>query len=95
MRIIRNSEKYNIRPSEVLGLSYDTWLSLCFDEAVDFILSMKRKKEVKKEDGIYLEEYWVKEPNWIDKKIDVKKKQPNNSALISEMKETLSKFNSK
>lgn len=49
---------------------------------------MRSKREVKKEGKVYLEEYWIKEPNWID----TQKRAQSNSALIYEMEEELKKF---
>ena len=44
----------------------DSYLAFIFDEACEYILSMKTKKEIKRDGKVYLEERWLKEPNWID-----------------------------
>ena len=44
----------------------DSYLAFIFDEACEYILSMKTKREVKKADKVHLEDSWLKEPNWID-----------------------------
>lgn len=70
----------------------DSYLAFIFDEACEYILSMKTKREVKKTDKVYLEDSWLKEPNWIDKQDIVKIKPSNNSDLISEMKNNLKNY---
>ncbi|WP_298042521.1 hypothetical protein [uncultured Clostridium sp.] len=91
MRIINISEKYKKRPSKILGIE-DNVLSFFFDEAADYILSMKDKREVKKNGRVYLEEYWIKEPKWSDKNELNIKRANNNSELIAEMKANLEKY---
>ena len=91
MRIISISQKYKERPSSVLGIE-DNTLAFFFDEAVDHIISMRDKREVKREGKVYLEEYWIKEPNWSDKDWLKFKKANNNSSLIDEMKANLEKY---
>lgn len=61
-----------------------------FDEACEYILSMKTTKEVKENGKVYLKESWIKEPQWNDQ-IE-KYKVNNNSSLISSMKENLKKY---
>ena len=68
----------------------DSYLAFIFDEACEYILSMKTKREVKKADKVYLEDSWLKEPNWTDE--IYKNKNTNNSDLISEMKKNLERF---
>lgn len=70
----------------------DSYLAFIFDEACEYILSMKTKREVKEVDKVYLEDSWLKEPNWIDKQDIVKIKPSNNSDLISEMKDNLKNY---
>lgn len=70
----------------------DSYLAFIFDEACEYILSMKTKREVKEADKVYLEDSWLKEPNWIDKQDIVKIKPSNNSDLISEMKDNLKNY---
>ncbi len=70
----------------------DSYLAFIFDEACEYILSMKTKREVKGADKVYLEDSWLKEPNWIDKQDIVKIKPSNNSDLISEMKDNLKNY---
>ena len=41
----------------------DSYLAFIFDEACEYILSMKTKREVKKADKVHLEDSWLKEPN--------------------------------
>lgn len=53
---------------------------------------MRSKREVKKNGTVYLEEYWIKEPNWSDKNELNFKKANNNSELIAEMKANLEKY---
>ncbi len=67
-------------------------MAFCFDEACEYILSMKTTKEVTKNGKVYLEEAWVKEPNWIDEDKKDKKKTSSNGDLIAEMKKNLEKF---
>ena len=81
LRIIRISQKYNKRPSEILGLD-DEYTSFCFDEAIEHILSFRKYNENSNK------EEWSIEPKWND--IEVEKiKRNNNSALINEMLENL------
>lgn len=61
-----------------------------FDEACEYILSMKGKREVQKNGKTYLEEYWIQEPNWSD--APKVKNNTNNSDLIAEMQKELEKF---
>ncbi len=68
----------------------DSYLAFIFDEACEYILSMKTKREVKEADKVYLEDSWLKEPNWKDE--IYKDKNTNNSDLISEMKKNLERF---
>lgn len=68
----------------------DSYLAFIFDEACEYILSMKTKREVKGADKVYLEDSWLKEPNWTDE--IYKDKNTNNSDLISEMKKNLERF---
>lgn len=68
----------------------DSYLAFIFDEACEYILSMKTKREVKEVDKVYLEDSWLKEPNWTDE-IN-KDKNINNSDLINEMKKNLERF---
>jgi hypothetical protein len=68
----------------------DSYLAFIFDEACEYILSMKTKREVKEAGKVYLEDSWLKEPNWIDEV--PKNKNINNSDLISEMKKNLERF---
>lgn len=68
----------------------DSYLAFIFDEACEYILSMKTKREVKEADKVYLEDSWLKEPNWTDE--IYKDKNTNNSDLISEMKKNLERF---
>lgn len=68
----------------------NTHLAFCFDEACEYILSMKTHKEVKKDGNLYKQECWVKEPNWNDKK--TYKKNNNNNELIIEMQKNLQNF---
>jgi len=68
----------------------DSYLAFIFDEACEYILSMKTKREVKEADKVYLEDSWLKEPNWTDE-IN-KDKNINNSDLINEMKKNLERF---
>lgn len=79
MRIINLSEKYNKRPSEILGIS-DYYISFCFDEAIQHILSYREYDEEKKK------EVWKVQPKWIDEE---EKKKNNNSELINEMLEAI------
>lgn len=54
---------------------------------------MRSKREVKKNGTVYLEEYWIKEPNWSDKnELSFKRRKNNNSELIAEMKANLEKY---
>lgn len=53
---------------------------------------MRDKREVKKNGRVYLEEYWIKEPNWSDKNELNFEKRNNNSELIAEMKANLEKY---
>lgn len=68
----------------------DSYLAFIFDEACEYILSMKTKREVKEADKVYLEDSWLKEPNWTDEINKVK--NINNSNLINEMKKNLERF---
>lgn len=70
----------------------DSYLAFIFDEACEYILSMKTKREVKEADKVYLEDSWLKQPKWIDKQDIVKIKPSNNSDLISEMKDNLKNY---
>lgn len=88
LRIIKISEKYNQRPSEILGIK-NTHLAFCFDEAVEYILSYRYKKEVKKEGKVYLVDDWIEKPRWNDEEVE---KPKNNADLIKEMQEELKKF---
>ena len=67
-------------------------MAFLFDEAVDYIVSMRDKREVKREGKVYLEEHWLKEPNWTDKEELKVEKANNNSSLIDEMKANLEKY---
>ncbi|WP_243129480.1 hypothetical protein [Clostridium sp. HBUAS56017] len=50
-----------------------------------------RTTEIVEENGKrYVAEKWIKEPNWIDKKIQ---KPKNNMELFNQMKKNLEKFN--
>lgn len=92
MRIIKISRKYKERPSSVLGID-DNTLAFLFDEAVDYILSNRGTREIEKNNKRYIEEYWIKEPNWSDKEeLKSNNKPKNNSSLINEMKENLKKY---
>ncbi len=90
MRILKISKKYNKRPSEILGITNDPYLAFCFDEACEFILSMRTTEIVEENGKRYVAEKWIKEPNWIDKKIQ---KPKNNMELFNQMKKNLEKFN--
>lgn len=68
----------------------NTHLAFCFDEACEYILSMKTHKEVKKDGNLYKQECWVKEPNWNDKQKEIRVN--SNITLINEMKENLKKY---
>lgn len=68
----------------------DSYLAFIFDEACEYILSMKTKREVKEDGKVYLEDSWLKEPNWNDSE-ELKFKN-NNSSLINEMKTNLEKY---
>lgn len=66
----------------------NTYLAFCFDEACDYIESF-RSIEYDKKTG-KSKEVWIVKPKWIDE--EVKKKNSNNSNLISEMQAELKKF---
>ena len=68
----------------------DSYLAFIFDEACEYILSMKTKRKVKEDGKVYLEDSWLKEPNWNDSE-ELKFKN-NNSSLINEMKTNLEKY---
>ena len=70
----------------------DSYLAFIFDEACEYILSMKTKREVKKADKVHLEDSWLKEANWSDKDEVKVEKANNNSSLINEMKANLEKY---
>ena len=70
----------------------DSYLAFIFDEACEYILSMKTKREVKKADKVHLEDSCLKEPNWSDKDEVKVEKANNNSSLINEMKANLEKY---
>ena len=74
-----------------MGIENDHYLAFCFDEACEFILSMRITKEMKKNGKTYLVEVWEKEPKWIDLK--EKPKPANNSELIKQMKKDSERFN--
>lgn len=65
-------------------------MAFCFDEACEYILSMKTIKEVNKNGKMYHEEAWIREPRWLDE--DNKPKASSNGDLIAEMKKNLEKF---
>ena len=67
-------------------------MAFYFDKACEYILSMKTFKEVKRNNNVYREECWIKEPQWIDVEEIKKTKSLNNSSLISEMKKSLEKY---
>lgn len=77
-----------------MGIEDDPYLAFCFDEACEFILSMKTTKKVVKNESVYLQEVWIKEPKWIDQEKDTVKPS-NNADLIKEMQKQLDKFNKK
>lgn len=66
-------------------------MAFCFDEACEYILSMRSFKEIKKDGSVYKQEYWIKEPKWNDIK-ENKIHRNNNSELIEEMKNKLEKY---
>lgn len=72
LRIVKISEKYNQRPSEVLGIE-NTHLAFCFDEAVEYILSYRSYRKVTKNGKSYNEMYWTKIPKWNDEEEETKK----------------------
>jgi hypothetical protein len=69
----------------------DSYLAFIFDEACEYILSMRTKKEIKRDGKVYLEDKWIKEPEWIDSELKYKAKT-NNNELINEMKKNLKNF---
>lgn len=81
LRIINISQKYNKRPSEILGIS-DCYTAFCFDEAVEHILSYWKYNEASKK------EEWSIKPKWIDEE-EIIIERNNNSDLINEMLESL------
>lgn len=84
MRILKLSERFNERPSEILGIE-DNYLAFCFDEACDFILSMRETiKTVGKDGLIHESSKWRKTPHFTDEV-----KPLNNSDLINEMQSVL------
>lgn len=66
----------------MLGLSFDDYLSFCFDEACEYIMSFKKQKR----DGDYIKEYWDPKPKWNDEK-----SKSSNKELFSEMQDYLKK----
>lgn len=71
----------------------DSYLAFIFDEACEYILSNRGTREIEKNNKRYIEEYWIKEPNWSDKEeLKSNNKPKNNSSLINEMKENLKKY---
>ena len=78
--MLRISTKYKQRPSEVADIE-DKYTAFCFDEACEYILSMRTINEKG-------QEVWIKEPRWIDGEY----KGTSNSSLIAEMKENLKKY---
>ncbi|GAA0825256.1 hypothetical protein [Clostridium tertium] len=70
----------------------DSYLAFIFDEACEYILSMKTFKEIKEGDKMYKQECWIKDPKWIDIEEIKKTKSSNNSSLISEMEKSLEKY---
>lgn len=65
LRIIKISEKYNQRPSEILDIN-NTHLAFCFDEAVEYILSHRYFADKKEGNMVYKVIKWTKKPRWID-----------------------------
>ncbi len=88
LRILRISEKYNERPSKVMGIE-NTAEAFKFDEACMYILSNKSTREVTRNGKQYIEEYWINKPKWNDV---IEEKRTNNSELIAAMQENLKKY---
>lgn len=84
LRIIAISEKYNKRPSEVLGIE-NTHLAFCFDEAVEFILSHRYYREVKENNTKYKKMCWTKLPKWNDEEVT------ENNDFFASMEKNLEK----
>ena len=65
----------------------NTHLAFCFDEAVEYILSHRYYKEVKKDNKVYQETMWRKKPNWIDEETEEKEE----NSFISNLEINLEK----
>ena len=65
----------------------NTHLAFCFDEAVEYILSHRYYKEVKKDNKVYQETMWRKKPRWIDEETEEKEE----NSFISNLEINLEK----
>lgn len=70
----------------MLGLSFDDYLSFCFDEACEYIMSFQKERKVEKDKETYIQTYFEPKPKWKNVK-EVKK--TSNMDLINEMQSYL------
>lgn len=74
MRVINQSQRYKLRPSEILNID-DDYTAFCLDEACMFIISML--EETDKDDK------QVNRPKWAEEETE---EVTNNDSLIEALK---------
>lgn len=70
----------------MLGLSFDDYLSFCFDEACEYIMSFQKEKSETKEGKTYIKTYFEPKPKWSNENIV---KPTSNKELFNEMQSYL------